>query len=144
MNRIVLYLVTTGMVAATVSSSAIAASSRLDGLAPDVSATAEVPASSQAVCDKFYGTMEQKERNSEAGHKDATVAAIEQIKVILKERDAAVVGPSASAGTAKLEEAEARIDAVIPEADRSWYTLIRKHRYDGDHKYAPVCATASQ
>jgi len=144
MNRMVSHLAMIGIIAATVSSSATAASSHLDGLTPDAPGTAGVPRSTQAACDKFYETMETKERNSQAAGKAATVKAIENIKFILKERDAAVAGPSAWAGTAKLEGAEESIDAVIPEADRSWYALIRKHRYDGDHKYAPVCPTTSQ
>lgn len=111
--------------------------------APDTSAGTELLKSDQAVCDKFYGTMDSKKKNAALKNEAATVTAIEHIRVILMERDAEVVGEPMSAAMPTLDEAESKIEAELPKADKSWYALIRKHRYDHDHKYAPLCPTAS-
>ncbi|WP_157504300.1 MULTISPECIES: hypothetical protein [Luteibacter] len=154
MSRMISGLVFSSIVAGALLNGTAIASSHVDGLLPSTSASvaqasdtsddAGLSESAQPVCDKFYNTINDKKKNEALKHKDATVAAIEQIEIILKDRDAAVVGKTMSVARPTLDEAESKIDAVVPEADRSWYALIHKYRYDYDHKYAPVCPTASR
>src|ERR1700755_2083234 len=104
MKRMVSYLALLGMVMLAPTGSASVAQ------APDASADTTLPKSTQAVCTKFYSSLDEKKRNSAQKEDSATVTAIEQIKVILKERDAAVVGQSMSAAQPKLDDAEKKID----------------------------------
>lgn len=159
MSKTVSYLAFASLVAGALLSGTAIASSDIYGAypttsstvaqAPDTSGDAALPISTKEVCDRFYNTIESKKRNEAlkqtdaSSPKDATVVAIDQIETILKKRDEALKGKTTSNAKSTLDEAEKNIDGVVPSADRSWYELIRKKRYDYDQKYAPVCPTAS-
>ena len=107
------------------------------------SADAGFHESTQAVCEKFYSSLDEKKRSAERKNKAETVAAVERIKAILKARDAEVSGKTTSAATPALDNAENQIAEAVPKADDGWYALIRNNRYDYDHKYAPLCSVAA-